>query len=517
MPSEDTMSLQRDATRIALWNRELQYYPTAGVRRFNLLLVVAITVALYYELYVCGGVATLILGQLQMPFPYFVFILAFGNLAGAFASLLAGLTDRMGRANLVVIGLGVVGVLTLLVVPNVHSKLSFGLAYGAVAFIEGIILVATPALIRDFSPQMGRATAMGFWTVGPVLGSLMVSLATTLTLPIYRTWQSQYVICGSIGLLVFVIALLSLKELAPALRDQIMVSERDRVLVELRAQGLDIEASLRHPWRQMMHLDVLASALGVSLLLLFYFTAVAFGTIYVITVFGYSVAEANSVANWGWGSNAIALIVAGMLSDRLRVRKPFMLIGGAGAAIMMIFYLRLAGTHPSYATLVFFTAGQSVLVGFAYTTWMASFTETVEAHNPALTATGLAVWGWIIRVVVTICFLCLPIVVSSVTPLVEAPYFLTLLHNAMAAHATPTPALLAHIGEIQAAAAAAPAQWRSWFSICIAGTILFLACIFVMRGRWSPAAARADEARHNATVAQEMARMRAAAMTKLRV
>ncbi len=31
----------------------------------------------------------------------------------------------------------------------------------------------------------------------------------------------------------------------------------------------------------------------------------------------------------------------------------------------------------------------------AYTPWMASFTEIVEARNPALTATGLAIWGWI--------------------------------------------------------------------------------------------------------------------------
>jgi MFS family permease len=491
-----------------LWNRELNTYPDIGARRYNLFLVVAITVALYYELYVGGGVATLILGQLQMPFPYFVLILAFGNLAGAFASLLAGLTDRLGRANLVVIGLGVVGVITLFIVPNIHTKLAYGLTYGVVAFIEGIILVATPALIRDFSPQVGRATAMGFWTVGPVLGSLMVSAITTITLPIYGTWQSQYIICGIIGLAVFGLALVSLRELAPALRDQIMVSERDRVLVEARAKGLDIEAALRHPWRQMMHVDIIASAIGVSLLLLFYFTAVAFGTIYVITVFGFSVAEANSVANWAWGSNAVALIAAGVLSDKFRVRKPFMLAGGLGAGLMMYFYLQLAGTHPSYGTLVFFTAGQSILVGFAYTTWMASFTETVEAHNPALTATGLAVWGWIIRVIVTITFLCLPVVVNSVTPLVEAPYFLGQLHAALAAHTAPSPALMARIGAIQAAAAAAPGQWREWYGICIAGVAVFIGCIFLMRGRWSPAAAREDERLHDAAVSRELARLR---------
>ena len=50
---------------------------------------------------------------------------------------------------------------------------------------------------------------------------------------------------------------------------------------------------------------------------------------------------------------------------------------------------------------------------------MASFTETVEAHNPALTATGLAIWGWIIRVVVFLSFLLIPVVINSVTPLVN--------------------------------------------------------------------------------------------------
>jgi hypothetical protein len=49
---------------------------------------------------------------------------------------------------------------------------------------------------------------------------------------------------------------------------------------------------------------------------------------------------------------------------------------------------------------------------------MASYTETVEKHNPALTATGLAIWGWIIRAVIAISFLIMPAVVSSMTPLV---------------------------------------------------------------------------------------------------
>ncbi len=493
-----------------VWSRQLPHYPRQGVRMALLLLVVAITVSLYYQLYVGGGVATLMLSALHMHFGYFVVALAVGNLLGAFGSLLAGLADRFGRANLIVYGLLIVALMTLFVLPNVTTPLQFAVASSAVAFVEGIVLVTTPALMRDFSPQVGRAAAMGFWTVGPVLGSLMVSAVNTLTLPSLQTWQSQFHICGVVGLIMFVVAFFGLRELAPALRDQLMVSERDRMLVELRAKGLDVEASLRRPWSQILHFDVIASAVGVSTLLIFYYTAVAFGTIYLVTVFQFTVAQANALANWTWAANAVSLVAAGVCSDRLRVRKPFMLAGGVGAGILMWFWLSLAGQHPSFSLLVAISCAQSLLVGFAYTAWMASFTETVEARNPALTATGLAVWGWLQRLVVTACFLALPYIVNSVTPLIEAPPVLAAYKDVLAAKATPSPELLIRLGAIQQAAAETAGQWQIWYWVCIAGVALFVVTIFTMRGRWNPAAAKADMDAHDALVARELAALQAA-------
>ncbi|MGA2037282.1 MAG: hypothetical protein ABSH04_06840 [Acidimicrobiales bacterium] len=49
----------------------------------------------------------------------------------------------------------------------------------------------------------------------------------------------------------------------------------------------------------------------------------------------------------------------------------------------------------------------------AYSTWMASFTETVEARNPALTATGLAIWGSMARFVAMLGFIAIPFVITS--------------------------------------------------------------------------------------------------------
>ena len=57
--------------------------------------------------------------------------------------------------------------------------------------------------------------------------------------------------------------------------------------------------------------------------------------------------------------------------------------------------------------------------GVAYSPWMAAYTETLEARNPALVATGLAIWGWALRIVAAAAFLMVPFVVPSATPVAE--------------------------------------------------------------------------------------------------
>jgi MFS family permease len=407
----------------SLIHRQLDSYPENNARILYLAITVLATITLYYELYVGGSVSVQILQSFNMSFTFYVVVLAFGNLIGAFGSLFAGLTDRFGRANLVVFGLLFTGIFVTWILPAAPNKWAFSIEGFVVGVVEGICLVATPALIRDFSPQVGRATAMGFWTSGPVLGSLIVAVLGSATLPAVivhpSIWTHEYHICGYAGLVVFVIALFLLRELSPGLRDQLMVTMRDRALIEARAKGIDIEAALKHPWRQLLKFDIIISAFAVAIMLLIYYTAVGFGVIYLETVFGETAKNANGLGNWNWGFNAIGVIVIGMVSDRFRVRKPFMVIGGVLAAVMIVLYLNEAGKHPSYYTLAIMLALMALGLGIAYTPWMASFTETVEHRNPALIATGLAIWGWIIRVVVFASFLLIPAVINTVTPLVN--------------------------------------------------------------------------------------------------
>ena len=159
-----------------------------------------------------------------MSFVYYVNIAVVGYILGAVASFVSGVADKYGRVNIVTAGLVVVGA----AVPDRHpagrhSKVGFAIVFGAIGLVEGIILVATPALIRDFSPQLGRASAMGFWTLGPVIGSLVVSIQISSTSNTFA-WHNQYIIAGIVGLVVAVLSVLFLRELSPQLRDQLMVS-----------------------------------------------------------------------------------------------------------------------------------------------------------------------------------------------------------------------------------------------------------------------------------------------------
>lgn len=400
--------------------RLLHHYPTNAKRSAYLGIVVLTTIVLYYLYYVEGAVTPKMLPGLHMSFRYFLGLLVVSNAIGAFSAWIGGLADRIGRANLTIYGTLVVGLLQLVAIPRIDTKLAFAVVYCAIGFVEGIILVSTPALIRDFSPQMGRASAMGFWALGPTLGSLAASEVATQTLPHLQAWQDQFIISGIVSIAVVLVAFVGLRELAPELRDQLMRSERERALVEARARGIDVEAALQHPLRRMLRLDLLASSLGISLFLLIYYASVSVLTLYWVVVFSRTTSDANGINTWYWAFDAAFLVIVGFLSDRLGVRKPFMVLGAVGGMIMTGLLIAQAG-HPNtgYYGNVVIVVLLGISIAFAYTPWMASYTERVEAHNPALAATGLAIWGWILRLVVAASFLVMPLVITTSNTIVD--------------------------------------------------------------------------------------------------
>jgi len=418
-----------------LFVHEIDEYPGNGKRTAYLALAVLATIMLYYTYFTQTGVTPQILVSYHMSFSFYVWIVVISNLLGAFASLPASKTDKLGRSNVVIYGLLIIGLLVAFGVPACHTQWAFLVVICLLGVVEGAILVATPALVRDFSPQLGRASAMGFWTVGPVAGSLITSIVAAHTLDHFLTtggingWKSQFVISGVSTLVVFVVALFLLKDLSSNLRDQLVVKEQDRALVEAKARGLteaDVASATAHPWRQILKFDLVGSAVGISIFLLLYYAASAFFTIYWATVFqnangvNLSTAQANSLNAWFWWADIVALIVFGVLSDLLKVRKPLMLAGALGSIAMLVLFIHAAGNpHTALDTLILIEVLLAACISLCYAPWMAGYTEMVEARNPALVGTGLALWGWILRLTVGLSFIFLPLVVNSVNPVVN--------------------------------------------------------------------------------------------------
>lgn len=446
--------------QIGLRHRYLEHYPSNSRRIWYLALAVIATIMLYYESYVLPSVAPLVLKSFNMDVSTYTRILLLSNLIGAISAIFGSFADRVGRSNLIVYGLLITGIGTILM-SLINVLWLFIVLVGVLGFIEGVILVATPALVRDFSPRFGRALAMGFWTVGPVGGSVLATTVASQTLTATGTWQSQYVISGIVGVVIFLVCFFFLRELSPGIRDQVMNTVKEKDVVESRAKSIDVEKAIEHPWRQMLNPRLMVSAFGISVFLLIYYAAVGFFPLYLSSIFGFTVAQANGLVSVFWLVNVAAAIIIGFVSDRTLVRKPYMLAGCITTIIVTILFISRIGVPTSSGLMIVFLSLFGITMAVGYVTWMAAYTETIEDINPALVATGMAVEGFILRMVVVLSTLAFSFVVTN---------------------------------------AQDGSQWATWWWVCIAGLIVFLPTIFVVSGYWRPASTRAAAQARNLSV-----------------
>ena len=204
-----------------LFKRNLEHYPDTTRRLWYLTLTVVATIVLPYDVYVPTSVLPLVLHTFHLSLAGYNLYLVAYLLLSALAALAASVADRLGRANLTVFGLLVCSLIMLGIAlsTTLVAFLALGVLLGCA---EGIIFVATTALVRDFSPRLGRASAMSFWLLGSTGGTLLAASVASLTLPHLGTWQSQYLLAGIVGLLAFLLCGLGLRELPASLRNQVI-------------------------------------------------------------------------------------------------------------------------------------------------------------------------------------------------------------------------------------------------------------------------------------------------------
>src|ERR1700761_6455696 len=214
---------QSSGFEIRLWRRELSGYPTGGDRIFLLSIVVLANIVFTWTVAAGTAASPVMFVHFGMTLNYYANLLVIAGVCGGVAAYITSFGDKWGRANMVVVGLLINAVFALWAVPDAPSKTWFSIFTCILYFADGAIFVGTPALVRDFSPQMQRGLAMGFWTFGPVAGYFVLSAVARGYLPAvvtFANWQQLSRFSGYAAIVMFVICLFFLRELPASIPSQ---------------------------------------------------------------------------------------------------------------------------------------------------------------------------------------------------------------------------------------------------------------------------------------------------------
>ncbi len=379
--------------------RTLTEYPL-GAHRWALLLLTVLTSILAAYEFQLSPLLPLLLPYLRMSHVAYGSFITFIVLVSGISAFFGGpLADRYGRVILIDACLALVTILLFcnLLITNV---LTFVIVRTAMGVVAGLMAGAGAALVRDMSPRLSRALAFGLLTIGPVGSNWLSNYVAGATLPIYHTWQSQIWIMGFLGIAMYIPIVLWLKDLSPELRLQVFRSE----LAAREAEGRRMPTAAELPsgtrdafGRLLTHPEVWLLVVGVTANLTLYFAIQGFGALMFTEAFHYSPADAARLNAYFWLANIVALVITGIVSDRLQIRKPIAIIGGILAAALIALWVPMFGHTPPERTLALVATLMGCFLAIAYVPWAAQFSEALEDVSPALQATGWAFFGLVAR------------------------------------------------------------------------------------------------------------------------
>jgi len=379
--------------------RTLNEYPQGAYRWALLLLTVLATVLASYE-FQLAPLLPLLLPYIHMSTIAYGYFISFAVLIAAISAFFGGpLADRYGRVVIIDACLGIVAVSVFLNLL-IYNVVTFIVIRTLMGMVGGLMAGAGAALVRDVSPRLNRALAFGLLTIGPVGANFLANFIAGATLPIFHTWQSQIWIAGFLGLAMYLPIVFFLKDLSPALRLSIFKSE----MAAAQAQGrrmpsaADIPSGTRDAFgRLLRHWEVWLLVFGMVPSLTLYFTIQPFGPLMFTQAFHYSPADAAAMNAYFWLGNMGALVIVGILSDRLQTRKPIAILGAILSAIMVAYWVSTFGREMPRGQMAAIASILGIVLAIAYVPWSAQFSETLEDVSAALQATGWAFYGLIAR------------------------------------------------------------------------------------------------------------------------
>jgi MFS family permease len=377
--------------------RTIHEYPR-GAHRWTLLLLTVLAAILASYEFQLAPILPLLLPYLHLSHLGYGYFVTFAVLVSGISAFFGGpLADRYGRVVIIDACLGVVTVMVFANLFIVGIK-SFVIIRTLMGVVGGLMAGAGAALVRDMSPRLSRALAFGLLTIGPVGSNYLANFIAGTTLPIYHTWQSQMWIMGFLGIAMYIPILLLLRDLSPELRLQIFKSEVSAMQAEGRPTAAELPSSARQAFASLLgHFEPWLMVVPFTISLSLYIAIQAFGPLMFTESFHYTPADAASMNAYFWLGNMGALIVIGVISDRLQLRKPIAVLGALLTSILLVWWIPSFGETLPRGTMTIVATLLGCCLAIASVPWAAQYSEALEDVSPALQATGWAFYALMVR------------------------------------------------------------------------------------------------------------------------
>jgi MFS family permease len=410
-----SLKIRRSGWRDLFIGRELTSVPT-GLDRYAMLIVKALAACLGTWIISLGPVAALLVPSEHFSVSDYGYIVGGAGVAAAFVALVAAdLADKFSRIRVLLWGMLIpIGFMFgLSFLPNGQPG-AFVVLYVAMAWTEAYAVVTVSALLRDFSPRTSRAVGVGLVTVGTLAANWGTAFMAGHLLTGAGTWQHMFLDFAWVAVALWLVVWLFGREPSAGIRNQIFPSMSDAARVEANAQVLEREGItvdsfwdyVRKDWR----LWALAAAQGTFLL--GYITFVAYGPLFTIDAFHKSPQEGSSLSSWVFLSIIVFLVLGGILSDRLRLRKAlgfgFTILSGAALITLGL----LSGATLSTAQIIIIYVVTGALMACMWSPTNALFSETAEDIHVTRQTTAFGGQGVVSRPIYQAWIFLIPIVLS---------------------------------------------------------------------------------------------------------
>jgi len=210
---------------------------------------------------------------------------------------------------------------------------------------------------------------------------------------------------GFLGIAMYIPIILFLKDLSPELRMRSYQSE----IASIEAEGgrlsttAKLSSSARDAFASLLkHFEPWLMVLPFTVSLSLYIAIQAFGPLVLIESFHYTPADAAAMCAYFWLGNMGALIVTGLISDRLQMREPIAVLSAMLTAGLLIWWIPTFGETLPRTTMAIVATVLGCFLAVGSVPWAAQYSETLEDISPALQATGWAFYGLVARAWVAI-------------------------------------------------------------------------------------------------------------------